>query len=176
LRARRAAPTGRRFSRQNWCLWTGISPVDGDSCAGSVGICHGPNGLAVGPVDRSIEKELHVQVFVRDNNVDQGVETENATRGRVPRDEAPWALRKTLREASPGKSGSCPSRPEARSQKVAARRSAADEAACSPGGPRNRWPRAQAPFLIWKIRVPRPRLDAWPLRTCSGFGVDGGDS
>jgi small subunit ribosomal protein S21 len=34
---------------------------------------HGPNGLAVGPVDRLIEKELHVQVFVRDNNVDQAL-------------------------------------------------------------------------------------------------------
>ena len=40
---------------------------------GSVDICHGPNGVAVGPIDRLIEKECHVQVFVRDNNVDQAL-------------------------------------------------------------------------------------------------------
>jgi small subunit ribosomal protein S21 len=36
-------------------------------------MCHGPNGSAVGPIERLIEKELHVQVFVRDNNVDQAL-------------------------------------------------------------------------------------------------------
>jgi small subunit ribosomal protein S21 len=32
-----------------------------------------PSGLAVGPINRLIEKELYVQVFVRDNNVDQAL-------------------------------------------------------------------------------------------------------
>jgi small subunit ribosomal protein S21 len=34
---------------------------------------NGPSGLAVGPINRLIEKELHVQVFVRENNVDQAL-------------------------------------------------------------------------------------------------------
>ena len=34
---------------------------------------NGPNSLAVGPINRLIEKEHHVQVFVRDNNVDQAL-------------------------------------------------------------------------------------------------------
>ena len=33
----------------------------------------GPSCLAVGPINRLIEKEHHVQVFVRDNNVDQAL-------------------------------------------------------------------------------------------------------
>ena len=34
---------------------------------------NGPSSLAVGPINRLIEKEHHVQVFVRDNNVDQAL-------------------------------------------------------------------------------------------------------
>jgi len=33
----------------------------------------GPRGLAAGPIYPLIEKEFHVQVFVRDNNVDQAL-------------------------------------------------------------------------------------------------------
>ena len=34
---------------------------------------NGPSCLAVGPINRLIEKKHHVQVFVRDNNVDQAL-------------------------------------------------------------------------------------------------------
>jgi small subunit ribosomal protein S21 len=34
---------------------------------------NGPGSLVVGPANRLIEKERHVQVFVRDNNVDQAL-------------------------------------------------------------------------------------------------------
>jgi len=33
----------------------------------------GPGALAIGPINRWIKKEHHVQVFVRDNNVDQAL-------------------------------------------------------------------------------------------------------
>ena len=33
----------------------------------------GPGALAVGPINRWINEEHHVQVFVRDNNVDQAL-------------------------------------------------------------------------------------------------------
>jgi len=33
----------------------------------------GPGALAIGPINRSIEKERRVQVLVRDNNVDQAL-------------------------------------------------------------------------------------------------------
>jgi small subunit ribosomal protein S21 len=33
----------------------------------------GPSALAIGPINRSIEEERSVQVFVRDNNVDQAL-------------------------------------------------------------------------------------------------------
>ena len=36
-------------------------------------MCQWPESLAVGPTNRLIEKEHHVQVFVRDNNVDQAL-------------------------------------------------------------------------------------------------------
>jgi small subunit ribosomal protein S21 len=34
-----------------------------------------PGALAVGPINRRIKEEHHVQVFVRDNNVDQALRT-----------------------------------------------------------------------------------------------------
>jgi small subunit ribosomal protein S21 len=34
---------------------------------------NGPGSLVLGPINRLIEKERHVQVFVRDNNVDQAL-------------------------------------------------------------------------------------------------------
>jgi len=49
------------------------SPIDTSSWLGSVGMCQWPESLAVGPTNRLIEKEHHVQVFVRDNNVDQAL-------------------------------------------------------------------------------------------------------
>ena len=49
---------GRDFTYRHWLvLWVRSAYADG------------LNGLAVGPINRLIEKELHVQVFVRDNNV-----------------------------------------------------------------------------------------------------------
>ena len=61
----------------------------------------GPGGLAIGPINRSIEEERRVQILVRDNNVEQalrvqGAEKEDAARGRLPRDETPRPLRETL--------------------------------------------------------------------------------
>jgi len=64
--------------------------------------------LAVGPINRWTKEEHHVQVFVRDNNVDQAL---RALKKKMQREEAPQALRKTLREESPGEGGSHPSRP-----------------------------------------------------------------
>jgi small subunit ribosomal protein S21 len=53
---------GRDFTYRHWfVLWVP------SACA------NGPSGLAIGPINRLIEKELHVQVFVRDNNVDQAL-------------------------------------------------------------------------------------------------------
>ena len=53
---------GRDFTYRYWLvLWVRSAYADG------------PSGLAVGPINRFIEKELHVQVFVRDNNVDQAL-------------------------------------------------------------------------------------------------------
>ena len=43
----------------------GNSPIDT--------YANGPSSLAVGPINRLIEKEHHVQVFVHDNNVDQAL-------------------------------------------------------------------------------------------------------
>ena len=71
-----------RFSNwQPWCLSAGtISNVDVGSYRG----CHrypncvypcasGPGALVIGPINRPIEEERRVQVFVRDNNVDQAL-------------------------------------------------------------------------------------------------------
>ena len=53
---------GRDFTYRHWLvLWVRSACADG------------PSGLAVGPINRLIEKELRVQVFVRDNNVDQAL-------------------------------------------------------------------------------------------------------
>ena len=52
---------GRDFTYRHWfVLW--VSPAYANGSSG-----------AVGPINRLIEKELHVQVFVRDNNVDQAL-------------------------------------------------------------------------------------------------------
>src|SRR6185437_3642987 len=58
----------------------------------------------------------------------QGAEEEDAAGGYFPRDEAPRALRKALREEGPRKGGSRAPRAQAGPQEVAARRPAADEA------------------------------------------------
>src|SRR5262249_23311367 len=87
----------------------------------------------------------------------QGVEEEDAARRPFPRDEAPQALRETLREESPGEGGSRPSRPQARPQKITARGSATDEASGGPRDWRKRPSRSRAPFLIWKGRRRRLR-------------------
>ena len=92
-----------------------------------------------------------MQVLVRDNNVDQALKVlkkKMQREGRLPRDETSRPLRKTLREESAGKGGGHPPRPQARSQKAAARGSAADEASDDPGGPRKRRPRARPSLLI----------------------------
>jgi len=78
----------------------------------------------------------------------QGVEEEDAARRRLPRDEAPKALRKALREENPGEGGSHPTRPQARTQKVAARRSTTDEAPGAAWDRRKGWIRSRASFLI----------------------------
>jgi len=74
LRARRAAATAKvpclnsrcayrqEFTYRHWfVLWVPSA------------YANGPSSLAVGPINRLIEKEHHVQVFVRDNNVDQAL-------------------------------------------------------------------------------------------------------
>ena len=48
------------------------SPLSFDHLVGAQQ-CRWPESLAVGPTNRLIEKEHHVQVFVRDNNVDQAL-------------------------------------------------------------------------------------------------------
>src|SRR6516225_1803906 len=53
----------------------------------------------------------HLQVLVRNNNVDQalrGAKKEDAARGRLPRNEDSPPLRKTVREESPREGGSDP--------------------------------------------------------------------
>src|SRR5579872_4642494 len=77
----------------------------------------------------------------------QGAEEEDAARGRIPRDEAPRPLRKAVGTQSAGTCGGDPPRPQARPQKAAARRSAADEAEAET---RYAWPKraaAHAPLL-----------------------------
>ncbi len=54
-----------------------------------------------------LKEEHHLQVFVRDNNVDQALKALKRKMQREPsRDEAPRALRKALREESAGEGGS----------------------------------------------------------------------
>src|ERR1035437_5149463 len=91
----------------------------------------------------------------------QGAEEEDATRGHLPRDEAPRPLRETLREESPREGGSHPPRPQARAQEIAARGPAADEASGDPRGPGKRRPRARPPLLISEPPIENPPSSAW---------------
>ena len=145
--------------------------------AGSIGICHGPNSLAVGPIDRLIEKELHVQVFVCDNNVDQALK---ALKRKMQREGVFREMKfrghyeKPLREESPGKSGSYSSRPEACPQEIAARRSAADQAASDPGAPGRGGPRA-SPLSDLEESYTTPAIKLSAAQDATGLSVDGGD-
>jgi small subunit ribosomal protein S21 len=87
-----------------------------------------------------------MQVLVRDNNVDQALKV---LKKKMQREGVFREMKlRTLREESAGKGGGHPPRPQARSQKAAARGSAADEASDDPGGPRKRRPRARPSLLI----------------------------
>src|SRR5260370_42586242 len=87
----------------------------------------------------------------------QGAEEEDAARGRIPRDETPRPLRKTLREEGPGEDGSHPPRPQARPQKAATRGFAADEASGNPRRSCKSRPAARASPLILDKLVDQPK-------------------
>ena len=60
--------TGCCIGSSEWNFRVGIeSSVCTYPCAS------GPGALAVGPINRQIKEKHHVQVFVRDNNVDQAL-------------------------------------------------------------------------------------------------------
>jgi small subunit ribosomal protein S21 len=93
--------------------------------------------LAIGPFNRPIEEERRVQVLVRDNNVEQALrvlkkkmQREGVFREMNLRSHYEKPSERRVRE-----SRGHPPRPQARSQKAAARGSAADEASDDPGGP-----------------------------------------
>jgi small subunit ribosomal protein S21 len=69
-----------------------------------------------------IEEERRVQVFVRDNNVDQALKAlkRKMQREGLFREMKLRKLRKTLGEKSPGEGGSHPPRTQACPQKIAA--------------------------------------------------------
>jgi small subunit ribosomal protein S21 len=70
--------------------------------------------LAIGPINRSIEEERSVQVFVRDNNVDQAL---RALKKKMQREGLFREMKlrghyeKPVREKGPGEGGSDPPRP-----------------------------------------------------------------
>jgi small subunit ribosomal protein S21 len=81
IRASTCVPEGPRRRAEVPCLPVSSRVLIGRDCTYRHGFvlwvrsasADGPSGLAVGPINRLIEKELHVQVFVRDNNVDQAL-------------------------------------------------------------------------------------------------------
>src|SRR6202035_5598419 len=90
---------------------------------------------------RSIEEERRMQVLVRDNNVDQALKV---LKRKMQREGVFREMKLRGHYEKPSE----PPRPQARSQKAAARGSAADEASDDPGGPRKRRPRAHSSLLI----------------------------
>ena len=61
-------PIGRHsFKHRRWFVPRVPHPNYASPCAS------GPSALAIGPINRSMEEERSVQVFVRDNNVDQAL-------------------------------------------------------------------------------------------------------
>src|SRR5262249_34734731 len=80
----------------------------------------------------------------------------DAARGHFPRDEAPRALRKTLREKGTRKGGSDPPGAQARAQAHAARRLVADEAAARPGRSRRSGARSAPTEPPIDLRGSRP--------------------
>ena len=107
--------------------------------------------LAIGPINRSIKEERRVQVLVRDNNVDQALKVlkKKMQREGVFREmKLRRHYEKPSEQQSPGEGGSHPPRAQARPQKAAARRSAADEASGDPRRPWKRRSRARPSLLI----------------------------
>ena len=95
-----------------------------------------------------------MQVFVRDNNVDQPL---RALKKKMQREGVFREMKLRKHYEKPGKEslgegGSGPSRPQTRAQKVATRGFATDEASGGPRDRRERPPRALAPFLICNSR------------------------
>ena len=83
----------------------------------------GSGALAMGPIDRWIEEERRVQVFVRDNNVDQALKVlkRKMQREGVFREmKLRGHYEKPPRGIVRRESGSDPPRPQARPQKAAA--------------------------------------------------------
>src|SRR5215471_16039606 len=109
-----------------------------------------PSGLGALVVGRSSTVGLKRNTACRFLSVTTTLtkQEEDATRRRLPRDEAPQALRETFGEDGPGEGGSRSSRPQARPQKITVRRSATDEGSGGPRDCRKGPPRSLAPFLI----------------------------
>jgi small subunit ribosomal protein S21 len=90
-----------------------------------------------------------LQVLVRDNNIDQALRVlkkKMQREGLFREMKLRKHYEKPSEKESPGESGSRPSRPQARPQKIAARGSATNEASGDPRDWRKR-PRSRAPFL-----------------------------